>query len=95
MCPLTRTTGLVLVVCGNKSDLAEDRLVGPLKGEDYARTIGALYIECSAKTAHNVNKMFLEIASRVPPKVDDDYLLEENLGFDIGGKRKSESSGCC
>ncbi|EJK75110.1 hypothetical protein THAOC_03182 [Thalassiosira oceanica] len=83
--------GLALVVCGNKSDLKEDRLVGPLKGEDYARTIGALYIECSAKTAHNVDKMFSEIASRVPPKMDD-CLLEENVDL---GKRKNESSGCC
>jgi len=83
----------VLVVCGNKSDLKEDRLVGPLKGEDYARTIGALYIECSAKTAQHVDKMFLEIANRVPSKTED-CLLEEDVGFDLG-KRKHESSGCC
>mmetsp|Transcript_17279 Transcript_17279/g.29782 ORF Transcript_17279/g.29782 Transcript_17279/m.29782 type:complete len:244 (-) Transcript_17279:128-859(-) len=75
---------LVLAVCGNKSDLKEDRLVGRSIGEEYSNGIGALYIETSAKDGDRVENLFLDVARRVPPPINmgDDYLEED--GLDLG-----------
>lgn len=87
--------GLVLAVCGNKSDLQEDRLVGRSTGENYANSIGALYIETSAKGGDHVEQLFLEVAKIVPPPINmgDEY-LEEDVGLDLG-KSSQHSKGCC
>mmetsp|Transcript_24470 Transcript_24470/g.42864 ORF Transcript_24470/g.42864 Transcript_24470/m.42864 type:complete len:227 (-) Transcript_24470:1956-2636(-) len=87
---------LVLAVCGNKSDLQEDRLVGRSNGEEYAKSIGALYIETSAKGGEGIDNLFVEVAKRVPPPITmgDEY-LEEDAGLDLG--KSSEHStvyGC-
>merc|ERR1711862_10457 len=73
---------IVVVVCGNKLDLDEDRMIDHSQGEGYARSIGAQYYECSAKSGANVKKMFLELAERVTP-ISDDCLLTDDGGLDL------------
>jgi len=89
------TTDLVLAVCGNKSDLHEDRLVDRRAGEDYARRIGAVYAETSAKDGDGVERLFMDVARRVPPRAqfEDEYLAEDG-GLDLG-KPVEQSRGCC
>lgn len=83
---------LVLAVCGNKLDLQEDRLVMRSAGEKYAKQIGALYVETSAKEGDDVERLFVEIARKVPPsKHEDDYLAED---LDLS-KPVVKSGGCC
>jgi len=86
---------LVLAVCGNKSDLYEDRAVGKRTGQEYAESIGALWIETSAKTAEKVEALFVEVAKKVPPPINtgEEY-LEEDAGLDLG-KSSVHSKGCC
>jgi small GTP-binding protein len=57
--------GLVLVLCGNKSDLCIDRRVDRTSAEVFAREIGAFYIEASARFGVNVDTIFSVIADRV------------------------------
>ena len=88
---------IVLAVCGNKSDLHEDRVVDRSTGEEYANSIGALYIETSAKEASNVETMFINVAKIVPPPLnmgDADY-LEEDGGLDLGQPSDSPTSCGC
>jgi small GTP-binding protein len=86
---------LVLAVCGNKSDLELDRLVGRSTGEEYANSIGALYVETSAKEGEGVEQIFLEVAKRVPPPINSgDEYLEEDMGLDLG-KSSEHSRSCC
>ena len=40
----------------------------PQEGQAYARENELTYFETSAKTAHNVRRMFVELAQRVPRK---------------------------
>ncbi|KAL7536593.1 hypothetical protein ACHAXR_007272 [Thalassiosira sp. AJA248-18] len=88
--------GLILVICGNKSDLQEDRMVGRSTGENYADSIGAMYVETSAKGGDGVEHMFLEVAKLVPPPINlgGDDCLEEDVGLDLG-KSLEHSTSCC
>jgi GTPase SAR1 family protein len=88
-------TDLVLAVCGNKSDLREDRLVDRRAGEDYAKRLGAMYVETSAKDGDDVEKLFADVARKVPPRAqfEDEYLAEDG-GLDLG-KPAEQSRGCC
>lgn len=85
---------LVLVVCGNKLDLIDYRLVGRSVGEEYAAGIGAMYVEASAKEGKGVEDMFTDVARRVPPLENlDDYLEEDVL--DLAKSNTNKSSRCC
>ena len=57
---------IVIAVAGNKSDLASARKVEPEEAESYANDNGIFFMETSAKTATNVNELFVAIARRLP-----------------------------
>ncbi|XP_047130939.1 ras-related protein Rab-6A isoform X1 [Hydra vulgaris] len=54
---------VVIVLCGNKTDLTEKRRVSMEQGARRAKELGVTFMEASAKTGHNVKKLFLHIAS--------------------------------
>jgi len=53
---------VLIVLCGNKTDLAEKRRVSYEQGLRLAEELGTMYIEASAKTGTNVKKLFRTIA---------------------------------
>ncbi|XP_063411087.1 ras-related protein Rab-5C-like [Mytilus trossulus] len=89
---------IVIALAGNKSDLANKRMVEFDKAQAYAEENGFLFMETSAKTAMNVNEIFLAIAKK---------LLENGSGgagqqpFDgyidltETRDRSEERGGCC
>jgi small GTP-binding protein len=56
---------MILAICGNKADLEEERGIPSMDGEQWAETVGALYMEVSAKDATNVQELFRRIGTRV------------------------------
>jgi len=56
------------LVVGNKADLVEQRQVTEQEGQEYSRSVNALFIETSAKTAANVDKAFVLIAKTLLAK---------------------------
>lgn len=60
------TPGLVMALAGNKADLEAQRAVGGEEAAEYAREQGLHFAETSARTALNVEGLFLEVARRLP-----------------------------
>merc|ERR1719484_375032 len=50
---------IVIALAGNKSDLNSKRKVEPEEAESYANDNGIFFMETSAKTAANVNELFV------------------------------------
>ncbi len=50
--------GVFKILVGNKCDLNERRQVSTQKGKELANSYGIPFIECSAKSNENINKLF-------------------------------------
>jgi len=57
---------IVIALAGNKVDLAPKRKVEIEEAQSYADENGILFMETSAKTAANVNELFVAIAKKLP-----------------------------
>lgn len=63
-------SGIVIALCGNKVDLDENRKVNVEEAKSYAEQIGSFYIEVSAKINLNIDKLFEDIANKLPKSVE-------------------------
>ncbi|CAK8677906.1 ras-related protein Rab-27A-like [Clavelina lepadiformis] len=93
-----------IILCGNKCDLDDMRVVSEERARECAETYGLPYLETSAATGHNVNKavsMLLDLVMKRMEEVVDKTLLPAQYGG--GGKtelqganetEESKSSGC-
>jgi len=84
---------IVIALAGNKADLANKRMVEYEEAQAYAEDNGLLFMETSAKTAMNVNEIFLAIAKKLP---------KNEPGGAAGGHRLEgeepsprQTSNCC
>jgi len=69
---------VVIVLVGNKTDLADRRQVSTEEGEEKAKENGVMFIETSAKAGHNIKNLFRQLAQALPGQ-------EEASGADAGG----------
>lgn len=63
-------SGIVIALCGNKVDLDENRQVSSETAKKYAEQIGSFYIEVSAKINLNIDRLFEDIALKLPISVE-------------------------
>ncbi len=61
---------IVIALAGNKADLAAKRQVEVVDAQTYAEENGLIFMETSAKTAINVNDIFMAIAKKLPKNQD-------------------------
>jgi GTPase SAR1 family protein len=61
---------IVIALAGNKADLAAKRQVEIVDAQTYAEENGLIFMETSAKTAVNVNDIFMAIAKKLPKTQD-------------------------
>lgn len=61
-----------LLIAGNKCDLDKNRHVSVEEAESYAKSVGAIYIETSAKLNRNVETVFLELSKSMLANVKED-----------------------
>ncbi|XP_027170552.1 ras-related protein RABB1c [Coffea eugenioides] len=95
---------VMLVLIGNKCDLP----VSTEEGEQFAKENGLIFMECSAKTAQNVEEAFISTASTIYRKIQDGVfdVSNESYGIKVGyggipgpsGGRDgaaAQGGGCC
>ncbi|GLJ55705.1 hypothetical protein SUGI_1196610 [Cryptomeria japonica] len=89
----------IKMLVGNKVDREDERVVSKKEGIDLARQLGALFLECSAKTRINVENCFEELVLKI---LDTPSLLQESSASSKRNIFKQEqandtnaSSGCC
>jgi len=62
---------IVIALAGNKSDLTSKRKVEAEEARQYAEENSIMFLETSAKTAANVNELFVQIARKLPKQAAD------------------------
>lgn len=63
-----------MIIVGSKIDKKNDRVVKWKDASNYAKMIGAHYIEVSSKTDYNVDKVFATLLAEIDKKVRDEVL---------------------
>lgn len=100
-----RGNDVIIVLVGNKTDLADKRHVSIDEGEKKAQELGvSLFIETSAKAGYNVKQLFRRIAAALPgvdkdeDKSGHNKMIEVNLAQPNSGSSSdtmSSKGGCC
>ena len=54
------------ILCGNKFDLDDSRVITQKEGVDLAKKLGIPFLETSAKSAHNVGEAFETLVKEIP-----------------------------
>ena len=55
---------IILVIAGNKADLIENEEVDEEESREFAKSIGAIFINCSAKNTYGIEDIFIEIGKK-------------------------------
>ena len=56
----------MIILVGNKIDMAERRQVGTDEGQALAKELGVMFIETSAKAGLNIKQLFQNLAQSLP-----------------------------
>ena len=78
-----------MVLVGNKSDLNEYRQVTFEEGKEMAKKNNMIFLETSAKTGENVEKIFVDSAKEINNKINEGYY---DLESDVCGIKRGFSS---
>ena len=98
---LNSDKNITLLLIGNKMDLADKRVVSKEEGEEKAKSFGLAFLETSALTGENIDKVFDYMLKEVYTKIiiekknsgEIDYI---NIGNNIEINEQSEKkSACC
>ena len=98
-----RGKDVIIVLVGNKTDLADKRHVSIDEGEKKAKELGvSLFIETSAKAGYNVKQLFRRIAAALPGADKDESKDGQNkmIEVDLSQNKKDDqgdgkAGGCC
>ena len=95
---------IVLVIAGNKMDLVKQRQVDEEEAVEYAKSVGAIHMPCSAKTGKGVEEAFLELTKGMlkgkgdaNPAAASDYQGKSRTFVQIteDNVAPKKSGGCC
>ncbi|XP_074018795.1 ras-related protein Rab-5C isoform X2 [Numenius arquata] len=88
---------IVIALAGNKADLATKRAVDFQDAQTYADDNSLLFMETSAKTAMNVNEIFMAIAKKLPKNEPQNVPggAGRNRVVDLQESSQPSRSQCC
>ncbi|XP_032879073.1 ras-related protein Rab-6A isoform X3 [Amblyraja radiata] len=61
-----RGSDVIIMLVGNKTDLADKRQITTEEGEQRAKDLNVLFIDTSAKIGYNVKQLFRRVAAALP-----------------------------
>ena len=76
-----QNSNTVIAIAANKYDLYEEKQVSNEDGEEFAKSIGAIFVSTSAKNASGINALFENIAHKI---------IDPNFDFAASEKKKTE-----
>jgi len=89
---------ICITLVGNKTDMANKRIVQRSEAEAFANENGLRYVEASAKSAAGVDEAFFLTARNIVEKVNSGGLKITGPSEDLGTiklKEKERRRGCC
>jgi Ras-related protein Rab-2A len=99
---------MTIMLIGNKCDLEQKRQVSTEEGEAFAKEHNLVFLETSAKTAHNVDDAFVQTAQAIYEKIAQGVfdVSNESFGIRLGTQQSASgpsgragaakaSGGCC
>jgi GTPase SAR1 family protein len=86
---------VVLAVCGNKSDLDDHRTIDRLEAQQYAHSVGAFYMETSARNNENIEELFTEIARQCAYRANPRSENSGTVDLSASNNDSSTKSKCC
>ena len=90
-CTKQTPRNILLLLIGNKNDLNDKREVQYEEGEEFAKKKNMIFLETSAKTGKNIEKIFEKSVKKIDQNIiDNKYDLDnENCGIRKGLKTES------
>ncbi|KAM9321288.1 ras-related protein Rab-6A isoform 1-T1 [Gastrophryne carolinensis] len=92
-----RGSDVIIMLVGNKTDLADKRQVSIEEGERKAKELNVMFIETSAKAGYNVKQLFRRVAAALPGMESSESKNREDM-IDIKLEKPQEapvSEGGC
>jgi GTPase SAR1 family protein len=86
---------IVIAIAGNKADLTDNRAVETAAAAEYAREIGAIFMETSAKSAENVHDIFTRISECLPKEGAGAGGGKAQASITIISTPEKKKKGCC
>ena len=81
-----------IIIIGNKTDLAEKRLISTSEASQYAEERKVMYMETSAKTGENVNEALIRVVSEIVKRTDFGKAGENSAQLIV---TEDEKKSCC
>eukprot|EP00298_Acanthocystis_sp_HF-20_P001551 c11960_g1_i1.p1 GENE.c11960_g1_i1~~c11960_g1_i1.p1 ORF type:complete len:202 (-),score=78.50 c11960_g1_i1:90-695(-) len=88
-------SNIVIALAGNKLDLSSKRKVETQEAQAYADENGIMFMETSAKSAHNVNELFVAIAKKLPKNQPTSGQGPQSIVIQPNQPTNQASSSCC
>jgi len=95
-----RGDDVLIVLVGNKTDMADRRAVSVEEGEDKARSDGIMFMETSAKAGYNIKQLFKKIAVSLPgmeaaPPANNANVVDIKLNSSSANNEEAEAACGC
>jgi small GTP-binding protein len=80
---------VVIYLVGNKIDMDDERKVKTEEGQKLAEELGVPFVETSAKSGENIDKIFSDITERIDKEFGNIQKVRKNISYQAPGRK------CC
>uniref|UniRef100_A0A6B2LJP5 Uncharacterized protein n=1 Tax=Arcella intermedia TaxID=1963864 RepID=A0A6B2LJP5_9EUKA len=93
-----RGNEVIIMLCGNKTDMDDNRTVSYEEGEAEAKKHNIMFIETSAKAGFNIKALFRKVAAALPgmenAKVSSEERVDSTIDLGANNNPTQNTSSC-